>query len=68
MDEPEPTTDEIISMWQDLIELAAFQIVHGPEWGYRQFRYLRFGTPRDAPIPPGVDLTKITLPPMFTRS
>lgn len=52
-------------MWADLVYLAAFQIVHGPEAGYRRFRYLRFGTPESEPVPPGVDLTKITMPPTF---
>lgn len=61
----EPTTDETIAMWQDLINLAAFQIVHGPEAGYRRFRYLRFGTPESEPIPPGVDVSKIHMPPGF---
>jgi hypothetical protein len=45
-----------IAMWEDLIHLAAFQIIHGREAGYRRFRYLRFGTPETEPLPPGVDL------------
>ena len=53
--------------WEDLINLAAFQLVHGPERGYRRFRYLRFGTPESDPIPDGVDVSKITMPPMFRR-
>lgn len=48
----QPSTDEVISMWQDLIHLAAFQTIHGAEAGYRRFRYLRFGTPESEPVPP----------------
>ena len=55
--------EHTVAMWQDLIELCALQIVHGPEAGYRRFRYLRFGTPEGVPIPPGVDVSKISMPP-----
>ena len=64
----EQTTDETIAMWEDLIHLAAFQIVHGPEAGYRRFRYLRFGVPERVPIPAGVDVSHITMPPMIRRA
>ena len=60
-DEPVPEWEVTVAMWEDLINLAAFQIIHGREAGYRRFRYLRFGTPETEPIPDGVDLNKIVL-------
>lgn len=62
----EPTTDEVIEMWEDMVMVCAFQMVHGVEAGYRRFRYLRFGVPESAPLPAGVDL-RVQLP-IFTRA
>ena len=57
-----------VSQRQDLIHLAAFQMIHGPLAGYLRFRYLRFGTPETDPVPAGLDFTKPFPLPIWTRS
>ncbi len=61
-DRPMADWEVTVAMWEDLINLAAFQIVHGPLHGYLRYRYLRFGIPETEPVPAGVDLSRISLP------
>ena len=58
----------VVAQWEDLINLSAFQMVHGPLRGYLRFRYLRFGTPESEPVPAGLDFTKPFPLPIFKGS
>lgn len=48
----------IVEMWEDLIYLSAFQVIHGNRNGYLRYRLLRFGIPETDPVPEHLDFSK----------